>query len=93
LAPLEQGDPEFARIIERVAVASMEPGALDRKTKLLIALALDAAHGAAQGVSSIAQALRASGTSDAEIAEALRVAYFASGNSILATSFAAFKKP
>lgn len=30
------------------------------------------------------------GTTDAEIAEALRIAYFASGNTILAASSAAF---
>ncbi|MGE5483547.1 MAG: carboxymuconolactone decarboxylase family protein [Ignavibacteriales bacterium] len=93
LSPLEQGDPVFAGVIEKVASASMGPGALDQKTKLLIALALDAAHGTAQGVSSIAQALRAMGASDAEIAEALRIAYYASGNSILTASFAAFRKP
>jgi alkylhydroperoxidase/carboxymuconolactone decarboxylase family protein YurZ len=56
----------------------------------LIALALDAAHGASHGVASIADQLRAQGTTDSEIAEALRLAYFAYGNSILTTSSAAF---
>ena len=64
----------------------MTLGALDQKTKLLIALALDTG----QGVASIANQLRAQGTSNTEIAEALRIAYFAFGNSILGTSSAAF---
>ncbi len=87
---LENSDPDFAQAIEKVASSAMAPGALDQKTKLLIALALDAAHGAGEGVASIANLLRAQGTSDAEIAEALRIAYFAFGNSILVTSSAAF---
>ncbi|AET69554.1 uncharacterized protein, gamma-carboxymuconolactone decarboxylase subunit like protein [Desulfosporosinus orientis DSM 765] len=87
---LETNDPDFAQAIEKVFTSAMSPGALDQKTKLLIALALDAAHGAGQGVASIAHQLREQGTTDAEIAEALRLAYFAFGNSILATSSAAF---
>ncbi|MDQ7095412.1 carboxymuconolactone decarboxylase family protein [Desulfosporosinus sp. PR] len=90
LKSLENNDPDFAQAIEGVFSAAMTPGALDRKTKLLIALALDAAQGACQGVASIAGQLRAQGTSDAEIAEALRIAYFAFGNSILAASSSAF---
>lgn len=92
LTPLEKNDPQFARAIEKVFSSAMNPGALDRKTKLLIALALDAAHGAVQGVESIANQLRDMGVSDEEIAEALRIAYFAFGNSILTSSFAAFGK-
>jgi len=87
---LEDNDPDFSRAIDKVFTSSMTPGALNQKTKLLIALALDAAHGSGQGVASIANQLRAQGTTDIEIAEALRIAYFAFGNSILATSSAAF---
>lgn len=87
---LENNDPDFAQAIEKVSTSAMTPGALDQKTKLLIALALDAAHGAGQGVASIANLLRSQGTTDAEIAEALRIAFFAFGNSILVTSSAAF---
>lgn len=92
LSFLEENDPEFARAIEQVFTTAMSPGALDRKTKLLIALALDAANGAVEGVGSIAAQLRSMGTSDEEIAEALRIAYFAFGASILASSSAAFSK-
>jgi len=92
LSFLEKNDPEFAQVIEKVFSTSMTPGALDKKTKLLIALALDAAHGASQGVAAIGDQLRSMGTSDAEIAEALRIAYFAFENSILGTSSAAYRK-
>lgn len=87
---LENNAPDFGEAIEKVFTSAMTPGALDQKTKLLIALAVDAVHGAGQGVASIANHLRIQGTTNAEIAEALRIAYFASGNTILAASSAAF---
>lgn len=90
LKPLEKNDPEFAQAIEAVASAAFQPGALDAKTKILISLALDAAHGAREGVTALAQQARRVGITDQEIAEALRLAYFAFGNSILTSSFAAF---
>jgi len=40
----------------------------------------------------VAKHARSVGATDAEIAEALRLAYFASGNSILMASSAAFRK-
>lgn len=92
LKALEKNDPEFAQAIENIVELSIGNGVLDSKTKTLIALALDAAHGADQGVASLAQQARIMGISDQEIAEALRLAYFASGNSILISSFAAFMK-
>ncbi|EGW39191.1 carboxymuconolactone decarboxylase family protein [Desulfosporosinus sp. OT] len=89
---LEADDPDFGQAIEKVVSSAMTPGALDEKTKLLIALALDAAHGSVPGVTSVARQARSAGATDAEIAEALRLAYFASGNSILMASSAAFRK-
>jgi len=47
--------------------------------------------GATEGVASLAQQARKIGVTDQEISEALRLAYFASGNSVLISSFAAFK--
>lgn len=54
-------------------------GALSRKTKLLIALAYDAAHGAANGVRSLAQQALEAGATREEIGEAVRVAFVSSG--------------
>ncbi len=54
-------------------------GALPRKTKLLIALAFDAADGAVGGVRGLAQRAINAGATKGEIAEALRVAYVMNG--------------
>jgi alkylhydroperoxidase/carboxymuconolactone decarboxylase family protein YurZ len=58
---------------------SFEDGALPKKTKYLIALSLDAAHGAVEGVRALAQQALKSGASKEEIMEALRVVNFVSG--------------
>ncbi|KPJ83515.1 MAG: 4-carboxymuconolactone decarboxylase [Spirochaetes bacterium DG_61] len=56
-----------------------EGGALSKKTKYLIALALDASHGAIEGVKALALEAKKNGASKDEIMEALRVAHFISG--------------
>ncbi len=79
LKPLEELDPELFSLVQETQKLALGEGALPRKYKLLIALALDAAHGATQGVKSLAQeAMRAGATKD-EIAETLRVAHYISG--------------
>ncbi|MFO7153300.1 MAG: carboxymuconolactone decarboxylase family protein [Bacillota bacterium] len=90
LEPVSENDPDFGKAIEEVYSSAMGEGTLDKKTKLLIALAVDAVNGATQGVANIARQLKDMGVSDEEIREALRIAYFASGNSILASYAAAF---
>lgn len=92
LSSLDKNDPEFAKAIEKVYSSAMGSGALDQKTKLLIALAIDATHGANLGVENISNQLRNMGVTDEEISEAIRIAYFASGNTILSSYFSAFKK-
>ncbi|MGJ7046021.1 carboxymuconolactone decarboxylase family protein [Thermoanaerobacterium thermosulfurigenes] len=91
LSSLDKNDPEFASAIEKVYSYAMGPGSLDQKTKLLIALAIDALHGANLGVENISNQLRNMGVSEEEIKEAIRIAYFASGNTILASYISAFK--
>lgn len=85
-------DPELYAIVSQLAEKALGPGALDARTKTLIVLALDASHGAADGVAALASQARSMGVSDAEIAEALRLAYFVAGNSTLKTSAAAFRQ-
>lgn len=91
LKALESNDSEFAQALEKIVSLSLKEGSLDPKTRALIALALDAALGASEGVASLANQARSMGVTDQEIAEALRLAYFTSGNSVLMTSFAAFR--
>jgi AhpD family alkylhydroperoxidase len=92
LKALEGYDPEFAKAMEKIVSLSLMEGSLDPKTRTLIALALDAAQGASEGVASLAQQARKLGVTDQEIAEALRLAYFTSGNSVLVSSFSAFNE-
>jgi AhpD family alkylhydroperoxidase len=66
-------------------------GALSRKVKLLMAMALDAAQGAAEGVKALAQAALREGATKEEIAEAVRVAYQLSGVGSVYTAAAALK--
>jgi alkylhydroperoxidase/carboxymuconolactone decarboxylase family protein YurZ len=64
----------------------MAEGALPRRIKLLIAMAFDAAHGAEQGVRTLATAAMKEGATKAEIAEAIRVAYHLTGVGTLYTA-------
>ena len=43
---IKNQDPALFEMVERMRTASMEDGALSKKHKLLIAIAIDAAHGA-----------------------------------------------
>jgi AhpD family alkylhydroperoxidase len=85
-------DPDLYKIAAELSEKAMAPGALDTKTKMLIALAVDAVQESREGVASVARGLRAMGASEGEIAEALRVAYFAYGNAVLGPSNAAFSQ-
>jgi alkylhydroperoxidase/carboxymuconolactone decarboxylase family protein YurZ len=74
LAVIQETDPAFFDHLAEAQRFVFSDGALPRKTKLLIALAFDAAHGAVQGVRALSgQALQA-GAGKEEILEALRVA-------------------
>jgi alkylhydroperoxidase/carboxymuconolactone decarboxylase family protein YurZ len=88
---IAERDPEFYQAVKAVATAAMAPGALDAKTRTLITLALDAAHGAGEGVAVLAKQARDLGASEEEIREALRLAYFVAGNGVLVTSMAAYR--
>ena len=72
-------DPELLEAIEHTRKLSLTDGALDRKYKYIIAMVLDAAHGAEEGVRSLARAAMQAGATKEEISEALRTAYFIDG--------------
>jgi alkylhydroperoxidase/carboxymuconolactone decarboxylase family protein YurZ len=75
----EELDPELLRLVGRTREFALADGALPKKFKLLIAMALDAAHGATEGVKALAQAAQQAGSTKEEITEALRVAQYVSG--------------
>ena len=79
LQVIEKMDAELVRVLRETSEFALADGALPRKVKLLIAMALDASHGAAGGVASLARAAMEAGATKQEIAEVLRVAHYVSG--------------
>ena len=79
LSTLNKIDPAMMKRLEELDEFVYGSGALPRKIKLLIAMAFDAAHGAENGVRSLAAAAMQEGATTEEIAEVLRVAYHLSG--------------
>ncbi|MEJ2067203.1 MAG: carboxymuconolactone decarboxylase family protein [Deltaproteobacteria bacterium] len=79
LSTLNKIDPAMMKRLEELDEFVYGSGALPRKIKLLIAMAFDAAHGAENGVRSLAAAAIQEGATTEEIAEVLRVAYHLSG--------------
>ncbi|HHV98341.1 MAG TPA: carboxymuconolactone decarboxylase family protein [Clostridiaceae bacterium] len=89
---LKKSDPKFFEQIAEIFELAMAPGELDSKTKILIAMTLDALSGAKEGVRLLSKVARHMGVSDNQIAEALRIAYLVAGNTVLAASNAAFSE-
>lgn len=79
LQVFEKIDAAFLKFVENNRDFALADGALPRKFKLLIAMALDAAHGTVPGVNSLAQQALKAGATKEEITEALRVAQYVSG--------------
>jgi alkylhydroperoxidase/carboxymuconolactone decarboxylase family protein YurZ len=76
---IETLDPELLRLVEETSELALADGALPKKFKYLIALALDASLGAVQGVRALAQEATRAGATKKEIMETLRVAHYVSG--------------
>jgi alkylhydroperoxidase/carboxymuconolactone decarboxylase family protein YurZ len=72
-------DPALREHVEASRVFALGEGALPAKTKLLIAMALDASHGAVGGVRALARLAMEAGATRQEVCEALRVADFVCG--------------
>jgi alkylhydroperoxidase/carboxymuconolactone decarboxylase family protein YurZ len=88
----EEIDPELLTLIKNTNAFALADGALPRKFKLLIAMALDAAHGATEGVKSLTQQAMQAGATKGEVVEALRVAQYISGAGAVYTAARAFKE-
>lgn len=75
LACLGNLDPDLFKLLEetRKVTYTEQPGGLPRKYKLLIAMAIDASHGAAGGVGNLAKQAMAAGATKQEVGDALRV--------------------
>lgn len=84
-------DDDLLEYIESGRELALSDGALSKKIKLLIAVALDAAHGAENGTKSLALQAKQNGASNEEIMEAIRVAGFIAGVGAIYTSARALK--
>ena len=71
---LAEHDPEYGEIFEQLFRTTFSPGALDVKTKMLIAMAVNASTGMGYGCNEIAKILERQDITKKEISEALRVA-------------------
>ena len=88
----EKIDPELRKSIQNSNEFTFADGALPRKVKLLIAMALDAAHGTSDGVKSLAGQAMEAGATREEVMEALRVTNYISGVGAVYTAARAFKE-
>ncbi|MFH1313955.1 MAG: carboxymuconolactone decarboxylase family protein [Candidatus Eisenbacteria bacterium] len=91
LKVFEDLDPELLKLVRETGEFAMADGALPKKFKLLIAMALDAAHGAVGGVEALAREAMTAGATKAEVAEALRVAQYVCGVGSIYTAAHALK--
>ena len=87
----ETMDPEFLKLVRTTNDFALADGALPRKIKLLIAMALDASHGTVEGVRALAQQAINAGATKEEIVEAIRVAQYISGVGCVYVAAEAFK--
>jgi alkylhydroperoxidase/carboxymuconolactone decarboxylase family protein YurZ len=87
----EKIDPELLKLIRSTNDFALAGGALPRKIKFLIAMALDASEGAVEGVKSLAEQAMKAGATREEIVETLRVAQYICGVGSIYTAARAFK--
>ena len=92
LKTLETLDPKLLKLVDETRELALGDGALPRKIKLLMALALDAAAGTVDGVQSLAHLAMKAGATREEIAETLRVAQYISGVGSVYTASRALKE-
>ena len=92
LTILEKIDPELLKVIRDANTFALAEGVLPRKIKFLIAIALDASHGAVEGVKALAEQAMKAGATKEEIAETLRVTQYISGVGSVYTAARAFKE-
>ena len=91
LSIFERLDSDLFELVKNTRELALSDGALPKRFKLLIAMALDASHGTVEGVKSLAQAAMQAGATEKEITEALRVAQYISGVGCIYTAARALK--
>jgi alkylhydroperoxidase/carboxymuconolactone decarboxylase family protein YurZ len=88
---LQQRDPEFVSSYMAQRDRILRDGAIPGKYKLLMTMIVDALLSHPDGVANIANRARAAGASEAEIQEAVEVAYLFGGTPALVTAVNALR--
>ena len=88
----EQLDPKLLNLVNNTRDLALADGALPRKVNLLIAMVLDAVHGASDGVQALAREAIEAGATKKEITEALRVAQYICGVGCVYTAARALRE-
>jgi alkylhydroperoxidase/carboxymuconolactone decarboxylase family protein YurZ len=92
LKVLEKLDPKLLDLVRNTNSFALADGALPRKIKFLIAMALDASHGAVEGVKALAEQAMKAGATKEEIVETIRVTQYISGVGSVYTAARALKE-
>ena len=88
---LQQRDPQFVDSYMSQRERILRDGAIPAKYKLLMTMIVDALQSHSDGVANIANRARAAGASEAEVQEAVEVAYLFGGTPALETAVNAFR--
>jgi len=88
---LRERDPWFVESYMSQRERILKDGAIPAKYKILMTMIVDALLSHADGVATIAGRARAAGASDAEVQEAVEVAYLFGGTPALVTAMNAFR--
>lgn len=89
---LQQRDPKFVESYLSQREYVLKDGAIPARYKILMTMIVDALLSHPDGVATIANRARAAGASEAEIQEAVEVAYLFGGTPALVTAVNAFRK-
>lgn len=86
LKKLQHHNPEFAEMYTRMRDRILKDGAIPAKYKILMTMIVDAVTAHPAGCAVIADRARSAGASEAEINEAIEVAYLFGGTPALVTA-------
>jgi len=86
ITKLQQNNPQFAEMYLSQSEKILKDGAIPAKYKILMTMIVDAITAHADGCFAIGNRARAAGASEAEINEAVEVAYLFGGTPALVTA-------
>ncbi len=91
LETMQSRDPQFVNTYMAQRERILQDGAIPAKYKHLMTMIVDAIMSHPDGVANIANRARAAGASEAEVQEAVEVAYLFGGTPALVTAMHAFR--